>query len=102
MDIFTTQLTRVVAVPIKPVSLKVKALAKDAATDKLTDDLDHLENHDQYFEKEDNEKHQTSEHECKKSRDDNDVVYEKEKRVVNTSPIRNEDDDDVHHFDLFI
>jgi hypothetical protein len=102
MDIFTTQLTRVVAVPIKPVSLKVKALAKDAATDKLTDDLDHLENHDQYFEKQDDEQHQTSEHECKYSHDDNDITYEKEKRAVDTTTIRNEDDDDVHHLDLFI
>ena len=49
MDIFTTQLTRVLPVPIKPTSLKVKALLKDAASGKLKDDHDHLENHDYYF-----------------------------------------------------
>jgi hypothetical protein len=49
MDIFTTQLTRVVPVPIKPASLKVKALLKDAANSKLTQDPDHLENHEYYF-----------------------------------------------------
>ena len=55
MDIFTTQLTRVVPVPIKPTSLKVKALLKDAASPKLREDHDHLENHDYYFTK-DNDK----------------------------------------------
>jgi len=60
MDIFTTQLTRVVQVPIKPVSLKVKALLKDAATPKLKEDHDHLENHDNYFEKSEKEKEEQS------------------------------------------
>lgn len=46
MDIFTTQLTRVVPVQIKPANLKVKALVKESATAKLTDDPQHLENHD--------------------------------------------------------
>ena len=49
MDIFTTQLTRVVPVPIKPTEMKVKALLKEAATGKLKEDPDHLENHDYYF-----------------------------------------------------
>lgn len=49
MDIFTTQLTRFIPVPIKPASLKVKALLKEAGTSKLKEDPDHLENHDYYF-----------------------------------------------------
>ena len=49
MDIFTTQLTRVQPQPIKPRSLKVRALSKDAASPKLKEDHDHLENHDCYF-----------------------------------------------------
>jgi len=53
MDIFTTQLTRVVPVPIKPASLKVKALLKEAANTKLSQDPDHLENHEYYFTEED-------------------------------------------------
>ena len=56
MDIFTTQLTRVVQVPIKAASLKVKALLKDAGTGKLKEDPDHLENHQYYFVDEDNHK----------------------------------------------
>lgn len=49
MDIFTTQLTRFVPVPIKPTTLKVKALLKDAASAKLKEDPDHLEDHNHYF-----------------------------------------------------
>lgn len=52
MDIFTTQLTRVVPIPIKPAKLKVKALLKDAASSGLSEDLNHLENHEYYFAKE--------------------------------------------------
>jgi len=57
MDIFTTQLTRVVPVPIKPASLKVKALLKEAANSKLTQDPDHLENHEYYFTSEEDQYH---------------------------------------------
>lgn len=57
MDIFTTQLTRVVPVPIKPTNLKVKALLKEAANSKLTKDPNHLENHEHYFTAEDDEYH---------------------------------------------
>ena len=49
MDIFTTVLTKVVPTPIKSVNLKVKALVKDAETGKLSEDPDHLENHDSYY-----------------------------------------------------
>lgn len=57
MDIFTTQLTRVVPVPIKPASLKVKALLKEAANSKLSQDPDHLENHEYYFTTESDQYH---------------------------------------------
>jgi len=50
MDIFTTQLTRVMQTPIKKANLKVKALLKDAGANRLKEDHDHLENHDYYFE----------------------------------------------------
>ena len=57
MDIFTTQLTRIVPVPIKPLRIKVKALLKDAANTKLSQDPDHLENHEYYFTKEEDKYH---------------------------------------------
>lgn len=49
MDIFSTVLTRVRTTPIKPEQLKVKSLKKEAATKDLSDDIDHLEDHDLYF-----------------------------------------------------
>lgn len=51
MDIFTTALTRVVPVPIKPADLKVKALAKAAAINAVTDDIAGLEDQPLYFKK---------------------------------------------------
>lgn len=66
MDIFTTQLTKVQPVPIKPEKLKVKALVKEAASAKLTDDIDHLENHESYLHfavyGRDGKKHEDKEH----------------------------------------
>lgn len=59
MDIFTTQLTRVVPVPIRAETLKVKALLKEAATSKLKEDPDHLENHDYYIFSTDDENNNT-------------------------------------------
>lgn len=41
MDIFTTQLRRVVPVRIKPEKLKVKALAKDDRVGKIDEEQDH-------------------------------------------------------------
>ncbi len=49
MDIFTTALTNVARNPIKRNKLKVNALKKEPDTHKLTDDADHLEDHDLYF-----------------------------------------------------
>ncbi len=46
MDIFTTQLTRVVPVTVKPQKLKVKSLAKDAKSSKLDVEHDHMDGHD--------------------------------------------------------
>jgi len=48
MDIFATAYKRLTRLPIKPEKLKVKALVKEPATNQLTEDVDHLEDHDQY------------------------------------------------------
>lgn len=61
MDIFTTQLTKVVQAPIKPATLKVKALLKEAGTTKLKEDHEHLENHDCYFREKENDKEKNQE-----------------------------------------
>jgi len=70
MDIFTTQLTRVVPVPIKPANLKVKALLKEAKTSKLKEDPDHLENHDYYFDKNNVDENGTNENNKNKEKPD--------------------------------
>lgn len=74
MDIFTTALTRVVPIPIKGEKLKVKALLKEPAINKLTDDIDHLENHDSYFHFAvyDRSGHQHQSDDNKKAHDEND------------------------------
>ena len=46
MDIFTTQLTRVVPVKLKPEKLKVKGLTKDAKPSSLNSEHDHLDEHE--------------------------------------------------------
>jgi hypothetical protein len=46
MDIFTTQLTRVVPVKLKPETLKVKGLTKDAKSSSLNSEHDHLDGHE--------------------------------------------------------
>ena len=71
MDIFTTQLTRVVPVPIKPASLKVKALLKEAANSKLHQDPDHLEYHEYYFTKEEDQYHPSEHNEENKNHAEN-------------------------------
>lgn len=78
MDIFTTQLTKVQPVPIKPEKWKVKALVKETASPKLTDDIDHLENHENYMHfavyGRDGKKHEDREHQGQQqqSLEDND------------------------------
>ena len=110
MDIFTTQLTRVVPVPIKPASLKVKALLKEAANSKLSQDPDHLENHEYYFTSEEDQYHpndQEAEQENKsadtskesqvealgESLPDSDYIENKEENTKN---------DKLKHLDLFV
>ena len=101
MDIFTTQLTRVVPVPIKPANLKVKALLKEAGTGKLKEDPDHLENHDYYCgEKKSeheatDEKNESTEKHADASEQDN-KPKDKSKNGLTESA------DGVQHLDIYI
>jgi len=96
MDIFTTQLTRVVPVPIKPASLKVKALLKESGTSKLKEDPDHLENHDCYFveKQEDNEKEQENNQETQSS--------EQATEVSDDQVTESDAKEEVKHLDLYV
>jgi len=71
MDIFTTQLTRLIQTPIKPTTLKVKALLKEAGAGNLKEDLDHLENHDYYFGEQDQQTNASNQHEHEQTQQEN-------------------------------
>ena len=107
MDIFTTQLTRVVPVPIKPASLKVKALLKDAGASKLKEDPDHLENHEYYFSKDQAE----TESEAKQQRHSQDNSQSKKdaaESIINecsnekAAKQTNDETNKVKHLDLYV
>lgn len=125
MDIFTTQLTRVVPVPIKPANLKVKALLKDAGSGKLKEDPDHLENHDLYFsrvkekrsddaDKKEQEPKQEKEQEAQQQFNDDQNEYEYEyeyerpiikRKTSNTTKEKHLLDDEgkpTKHLDIYI
>lgn len=114
MDIFTTQLTRVVPTPIKPANLKVKALLKEAGTGKLKEDLDHLENHDYYFGEKNSEKEQSSNTETNDENLDNTALKKDSTQEAtaefSTTPSSaessksgiTESEDGTKHLDLFV
>lgn len=95
MDIFTTQLTRVVPVPIKPANLKVKALLKEAAIGKLKEDLDHLENHDYYFKDKKSSNNENSDQ--KENDEDKNSVIEQAEPSDTESKVADKDDVDSSH-----
>jgi hypothetical protein len=122
MDIFTTALTRVVQTPIKPERVRVKALSKEPSMSELTDDLDHLENHEQYIDlpKEHSDKKQNQQHE-KENEESNTVasgapvnniannfdddmaeVITHKEEFIHPKKRPNEPDEDIHHLDLFV
>lgn len=124
MDIFTTVLTKVRPTPIKPKNLRVKALKKEPETRELTDDLDHLEDHDLYFvkEKKQREQEQHSQQEkqnAKSTADDTEhdnheingenivpsesVITDKQE-ILHPQKKHDDDDDDkdVKHLDIFV
>ena len=86
MDIFTTQLTKIIQTPIKPNRLIVKGLNKDAKTRMLDEEKDHIlgetqspdlhiNNYDNKQEKAEQnhaEKPLTHEHDAEKNNDDDD------------------------------
>ncbi len=110
MDIFTTQLTRVVPITVKPAQLKVKALVKEAAASKLSDDPDHLENHDYYFseidaKKNDEQQNKESDKQENSKKAKGSVIDETTKATkANKKEHKSEDenDDDVHHLDIYV
>jgi len=122
MDIFTTVLTRVVQTPIKPDRVRVKALSKEPSLNDLTDDIDHLENHEQYVDlsQEHSDKKQNQQHE-KENEESNVVVSDdlikniadhfddgearvitQKEELIHPKKRHDESDEDIHHLDLFV
>jgi GTPase involved in cell partitioning and DNA repair len=118
MDIFTTVLTRVVSVPIKPERLRVKPLTKEAAINELTDDLDHLENHEHYvvLAKKDSDQKEHQENKKKhqstsaviadtivdNTHDDTDNVITHKDELTHPKKSHDEPDEDITHLDIFV
>ncbi len=105
MDIFTTQLTRVVPVPIKPASLKVKALLKEAANSKLNQDPDHLENHEYYFTSEEDQYH-SSQQEKDEQKDNtqtnvDSTIEPDESELAESDSERGKNEGKTKHLDLY-
>ncbi|MDT0602452.1 hypothetical protein [Thalassotalea castellviae] len=122
MDIFTTVLAKVRPNPIKPEKLRVKALDKDAETQKLKEDHDHLENHDLYFiqgkkqhnSKQDNRqaKQSTKESTTHVHSDNADIndeniipsesVITDKQEILHPNKPHDDDEEDIKHLDIFI
>jgi len=109
MDIFTTQLARVVSTPIKPTSLKVKALLKEAGSGKLKEDLDHLENHDYYFDEDSSATEQDKQNNSEQEKHQASSALTPDK-VISTTKSHTENADEklkksecaIKHLDLYV
>lgn len=108
MDIFTTQLTRVVPVTIKPEKLKVKALVKDARVRAFEENEDHYDGSEQITinpKKESEARHQSTEEKVPDTETIKKITEEIEKggdsHTVNNQE-NDDNDDDIHHLDIFV
>lgn len=109
MDIFTTVLTRVVTVPIKPADLKVKALAKGSAATAVSDDIAGLEEQAIYVTKKGKEKisarQNSSKGSTKHGTESSSVPKDKTGLLVDTfddSENTSSEKDNKPHLDIFI
>lgn len=96
MDIFTTQLTRVSPNRIRPASQKVKNVAKEADTQALEEEHDHLDHHE-----ESTVTHQHAEqqfHQHNSSHDGEEAIENKESAEKD----HDTDDEEPHHLDIFV
>lgn len=95
MDIFTTALTRVVPVPIKPADLKVKAPEKTSPTNDVSDDIEGLEDPALYFNKPISKKGLNKEKESEKEKNKHHDLPE----VIEASEVP--EDNTGQHIDVF-
>jgi len=93
VDIFTTQLTRVAPNRIRPEKLKVKSLAKDASSQSIEQEHDHLDGHEENTVTHQHAQKQFHEHHEQSAKED-----------LQQLPDSNEEDDEdkPHHLDIFV
>lgn len=98
MDIFTTQLTRIVPVPIQPEKLRVKALIKEAAMGKLKGDEKELVEADYFsYKPYSNKEGNSSEKEANQG-----TTYSTEEAVTDETELDEEDNQETKHLDVFV
>ena len=104
MDIFTTQLVRLVQIPIKPANLKVKALLKEAQTSKLKKDPEHLENHNYYFDNKQNynDINKENEQDLKSAEQKTKDIDDKSANTPTDKSTELESKGGVKHLDLYV
>lgn len=111
MDIFTTVLTRVVPIPIKSADLKVKAVLKDAAVGELKEDLDHVENHDYYFNNDKKKQKENEKNNSAQGEQNKESAIEQETSVLKSKDKKHrehadegvtESEDGTKHLDLYV
>ena len=120
MDIFTTALTKVVTAKLEPKGLRVKALAKEPNIKPLSEDVNHLEEHEGYYFLKDNPQRQHREQqkdrqepsageesEAQSLADEviepsEDVIIHKDEILHPKDKSRDKKDDDIEHLDIFV
>ncbi|NMP31331.1 hypothetical protein HII17_07135 [Thalassotalea sp. M1531] len=94
MDIFTTQLTRVAPNRIRPNKLKVKSLAKEARSQSIDQEHDHLDEHEVNTVTHQHAEKQFSHHK------DEDIA--EQKQSGSSEEIDDEDTEKPRHLDIFV
>lgn len=94
MDIFTTQLTRVAPNRIQPDKLKVKSLSKEAKTQTLDEEHDHLDHHE--------ESTVTHQHAERQFQQHQESSQEQNQQLAESDDEEKSDDDKPHHLDIFV
>ncbi|GAA5140079.1 hypothetical protein [Thalassotalea piscium] len=111
MDIFTTALTKVVPVTIKPESLKVKALFKEQGTKELNDDENKLEHHERYHSSAKNKEEKSSSKNNKEHPEEKDFeegikasedVITNRDEIIHPKDHQDKDEEDSPHLDIFV
>ncbi|WP_448214055.1 hypothetical protein [Colwellia sp. MEBiC06753] len=106
MDIFTTQLTRVAPNKIKADKLRVKRLSKDASTQSIDDEHDHMDEHERYTVTQQHGQKKYSQQQASSSEAPDEEVIEDIDNELQTDQHKNkiekDEDNKIQHLDIFV